>query len=117
MIFCGSGSDFGKVLVPVTVPDPDMFSTVFKQNKICTKSCFFIVRRALFPKKLASLNYSLISKSEYLSWVPTIESLPWSPKTESFAWIPKTESLRWIPKTESLPVPWIPKTESLPWIP
>jgi hypothetical protein len=46
MIYCGSGSGsyFGKVFVPAPVPvqHPDLFSTVFQQQTICTKSCFFI---------------------------------------------------------------------------
>jgi len=39
VIYCGSGSYFGKVLVAVPVPvmvtaqDPDLFSTVFPQQK------------------------------------------------------------------------------------
>ncbi len=40
---------------PVPVPDPDLFSTVFINNKISTKSCLFNARRAetaLVPRKL-----------------------------------------------------------------
>jgi hypothetical protein len=54
-IYCGSGSYFGKVSVPVPVPYPNLFITVFQQQqKICTKSCLFNARAALFPRKLAS---------------------------------------------------------------
>ncbi len=57
MIYCGSGSgfDFGKVLVPVTVPVPvpDLFSTVFQQQKICTNLAFSMLTATLFAKKLA----------------------------------------------------------------
>jgi hypothetical protein len=35
LIYCGSGSDFGKVLVPV--PDPDNISQFSNSNKNCTK--------------------------------------------------------------------------------
>jgi hypothetical protein len=50
MICCGSGSgsDFGKVLVPAPVPDADNFSTVFQQKIICTKSCLLYVRKQHF---------------------------------------------------------------------
>jgi hypothetical protein len=60
MIYCGSGSYFGKVLVPVPalvpvpIPDPDLLSTVFQQQKICTESCL----TAFFSRKLA-FNFSL----------------------------------------------------------
>jgi hypothetical protein len=52
---------FGKVWVPLPtpvlapVPDPDLFRTVFLQQNICTKSCLFNARAALFPRRLASL--------------------------------------------------------------
>ncbi len=55
MIYCGSGSYCGKVLVPVPalvpvpMPDPGLLTTVFQQQKICTESCL----AALFPRKLA----------------------------------------------------------------
>jgi hypothetical protein len=55
MIYCGSGSYFGKVLVAVPVPvmvtaqDPDLFSTVFPQQKgwplIIDFQTFFITLR------------------------------------------------------------------------
>jgi hypothetical protein len=47
MIYCGSGSGsyFGKVLVPVLVPilvpDRDLFSTVFNNKKVCKKTVSF----------------------------------------------------------------------------
>jgi hypothetical protein len=46
MIYCGSGSYFGKVLVPfpVPVPDLDLFGTVFKNS---TKSCLFNARSSI----------------------------------------------------------------------
>ncbi len=49
----GSGSSYGKVLAPVPVPDPDLFSTVFQQQKICTKSCLLKLEAAMFSRKLA----------------------------------------------------------------
>jgi hypothetical protein len=53
---CGSGSYFGKVLVPVPVPDPvsdpDLFSTVFQQHQICTKSCSFNARNSIVSQKV-----------------------------------------------------------------
>jgi hypothetical protein len=58
MIYCGSGSYFGKVLdrvpapVPVPVLDPDLFSTVFQQRKNCTKCCFFNSRSSLVVQKV-----------------------------------------------------------------
>jgi hypothetical protein len=62
--FCSdssSGSYLEKSLVPVpvpvpaSVPVPDLFCTVFQQQKICTKSCFLsMLETALFPKKVAS---------------------------------------------------------------
>jgi hypothetical protein len=66
MIYCGSvtGSDFGKVLVPVLAPAPapglvpypdNFFSTVFQQQKTCTKSCLFHARSSIISRKLASL--------------------------------------------------------------
>jgi hypothetical protein len=61
MIYCGSGSYFGEVLVPVPapvpIPDPDLFSTVFQQQKfIPTKSCLFdTLEAALFPESLTPI--------------------------------------------------------------
>ncbi len=44
MIYCSSGSYFGKILVPapVSVLDPDLFSgrTVYKNKKFVQKHCF-----------------------------------------------------------------------------
>jgi hypothetical protein len=48
----GSGSDFGKVLVPV--PDQTILSTVLQQfnnKKFWTKSCLSISEAALLPRK------------------------------------------------------------------
>jgi hypothetical protein len=39
MIYCRPGSASEKVSVPV--PDPNNISSVFQQNKICSKSCIF----------------------------------------------------------------------------
>ncbi len=54
MIRCGSGSEFGKVSVPVTVPvpvsDTEKISRVF-QNKNWYKSCLFNV---IISRKVAS---------------------------------------------------------------
>ncbi len=58
MIYCSSGSYYGKVLVPVPVPDPDLFSTVFQQQNICTKSSLFNAKSSIVPRKLAS-NFGL----------------------------------------------------------
>jgi hypothetical protein len=63
MIYCGSvsGSYFGKVLVPVPdlpvqapvpAPDPDLFSTVFQHQKICTKPCLFNARSSIVSQKV-----------------------------------------------------------------
>jgi hypothetical protein len=48
MIYCGSGSDFGKVSVPVPVPDP------FHPKKFVHNLAFSMSDAALFPRKLAS---------------------------------------------------------------
>jgi hypothetical protein len=54
MIYCGSGSYFGKVLVQVPVPvlalDPNLFRTGFQQQKICKKFTFSILKAALFQE-------------------------------------------------------------------
>jgi hypothetical protein len=61
VIYCGSGSSFGKVLVlvpvPVPVQDQDLFSTVFKVNnkKFVKNLAFSVLEAALFPRKLASI--------------------------------------------------------------
>jgi hypothetical protein len=66
MINCGSGSAsyFGAVLVPVLapvpIPDPDLFSTVFQQQKNCTKSCLSRLEAALFTRKLV-LNFNFLT--------------------------------------------------------
>jgi hypothetical protein len=52
MIYCGSDSYFGKVLVPV--PDPELISTVFNHKKCVQNLAFSILDAALFPRKLAS---------------------------------------------------------------
>jgi hypothetical protein len=55
MNFCssGSGSNFGKDLVPVParIPDTDLFSTVFQQQKMFTKSCLFSARSSIVSQK------------------------------------------------------------------
>jgi hypothetical protein len=59
MIYCGSGSYFGKVLDPVPVPspvlvlDPDLFSTVYQQQKVCKKSCLFNARSGIVSQKVS----------------------------------------------------------------
>jgi len=56
MIYDGSGSYFGKVLVSVSVlvavPDPDLFFAVFQQQKICTKSCILNARIGIVSQKV-----------------------------------------------------------------
>jgi hypothetical protein len=65
-MYCGSGSSsyFRKVLVPVpilvpvpvpfSIPGPDMFSTVYQQQKFVQNLAFTMLEAALFPRKLAS---------------------------------------------------------------
>jgi hypothetical protein len=52
MIYCGSGSYCGKVLVPVLdpFPDPDLFSTVFRQQKYVPILAFPMLEAALFQE-------------------------------------------------------------------
>jgi hypothetical protein len=55
MICCGFGygSDFGKVLVPAPVPDPDNLSTVFQQKIIFVQNLAFSnVISCIFSNKL-----------------------------------------------------------------
>jgi hypothetical protein len=52
MIYCGYGSDFGNVLVPV--PDPHYVKHSFS-NKIVQNLAFLLLESALFLKKLAFL--------------------------------------------------------------
>jgi hypothetical protein len=60
MIYCGSasGSYFGQVLVPVLALGPvpvlnlDLFSTVFHQQNMCTKSCLFNARNSIVSQKV-----------------------------------------------------------------
>jgi hypothetical protein len=61
MIYCGSGSDFGKVSVPV--PDP-----VFQQAKKCTKPCLFSIR---------SKNVSQIVDLSFLIFLLPCSNLCW----------------------------------------
>ncbi len=66
-----SGSCFGKVLVPipVPVPDPDLLSTVFQQQKICTKSYLFNARIGIVSHKVGNLtfDFSLFTGMHYIS--------------------------------------------------
>jgi hypothetical protein len=41
--------------VPVPVPDPDFFSTVFQQQKICTKSSLFNARSSIVSQKVGHI--------------------------------------------------------------
>ncbi len=56
--YCGSGSYFGKVLVPVpvpvSVPNPDRLSTDFQQQIFFIQNlAFSLLEAALFPRNLA----------------------------------------------------------------
>ncbi len=53
MIYCGSGS--GKVLIPVSVQDPDLISTVFQKQILNQNLVFSLLEAALFPRMLASI--------------------------------------------------------------
>ncbi len=62
MSYCGSGSDFGKVSVPVLVlvlvPDPDNNLHSFSTTKIFGQNIAFLMSEAaLLPRKLASHFY------------------------------------------------------------
>jgi hypothetical protein len=48
LICCRSGSDFGKILVPV--PDPDKFSSFLKAIKIAQNLAFLMPEAAYFPE-------------------------------------------------------------------
>ncbi len=68
---CGPGSYFGKVLdpvpAPVSVPAPDLFSTVFTNKTFVQDLAFSILKAALFPRKFqifGLLYYILILYSE-----------------------------------------------------
>jgi hypothetical protein len=60
MIYCGSGSYFGKILIahpapvqvpdPVPVPDPYLFNTVFNNKKFVQNLAFSVLEAALFPR-------------------------------------------------------------------
>ncbi len=72
MIYCSSGSLYGKVLVPapflvltpvptlfpvqapVPVLDPDLFNTVFNNQKFVQNLALSVLEAAFFPRKLAS---------------------------------------------------------------
>jgi hypothetical protein len=41
--------------VPVPVPDPDLFSTLFQQQKFVHNLAFSMLEAALFPRKLTSI--------------------------------------------------------------
>jgi hypothetical protein len=54
-IYCGSGSYFGKVLVPFSAqvpgPDPDLFNTLFNNKKFVQNLALSMLEKAaLFPK-------------------------------------------------------------------
>jgi hypothetical protein len=80
IIYCGSGSGsyFGKVLVPVPapfpfpvpVPDPYLIST-FKKKKICTKTCLFNAKSSIVPRKLASNFLFDFRVTNNLCWIRT----------------------------------------------
>ncbi len=67
MICCGSGSDFGKVLVPVPDPDPDIITVSQKQNN-CAKSCLFNVRNS-FPPEILPLIFVFSLFYYILCWI------------------------------------------------
>ncbi len=49
-ICCGSGSDFGKVLVPAPDPDNTLFSTIFQQQKFVKNHAFLMSEAAYLPE-------------------------------------------------------------------
>ncbi len=56
----GSGSYFGKVLIPIPAlvpvpdPDPNLFCTVFQQQKFVQNLAISMLNAALFPRNLGS---------------------------------------------------------------
>jgi len=58
-IYCGSGSYFGKVLVPVPVPYPNLFITVFQQQKHLYKIAFSMLELHCFPESWPLIIYFL----------------------------------------------------------
>ncbi len=68
MIYCGSSSCFGKVSVPVPVPYPNLFITVFQQQKIVQNLAFSMLVQHCFPESWP-LIFGLIFVTFYVaSW-------------------------------------------------
>ncbi len=81
MMCCASGSDFRKVWFRFRLRFRfrfrihTIFSTVFQQPKVCTKSCFFRSEAELFPRKMASHFLFFLLLYCILCWIPVPISL------------------------------------------
>jgi hypothetical protein len=68
MICCGSGSDFGKALVPL--PDPDNILQFSNNKKIVQYLAFSMSETTFFPRKLPSLfNFLNFLLGFILCWI------------------------------------------------
>ncbi len=68
----GSGSYFWKkIWVPVPVPDSDLLSTVFQQQKICTKSDLVNARIGIVSHKVGHLTFDVSLMYEWHFMVET----------------------------------------------